>query len=63
VPLKYEKVNGALVGLPGRWASAIAIYSEQPAGHAPLAPEVQHFLAARCRIQRAMDRSLRSSNP
>ena len=61
-PLKYETVDGALVGLDVG-PSTIAIYSEQGAALAPLAPEVQQPWAAARRIQRAMDRSRRATNP
>jgi putative transposase len=61
-PLKYETVEGALVGLDVG-PSTIAVYSEQGAGLAPLAPEVQQPWAAARKIQRAMDRSRRATNP
>lgn len=61
-PLKYGTVEGALVGLDVG-PSTVAVYSEQGAGLAPLAPEVQHPWAAARRLQRAMDRSRRSTNP
>ena len=62
VPLKYETVDGALVGLDVG-PSTIAVYSEQGAGLAPLAPQVQQPWAAARRIQRAMNRSRRATNP
>ncbi len=61
-PLKYETVEGAIVGLDVG-PSTIAVYSEQGAALAPLAPEVQQPWAAVRRIQRAMDRSRRACNP
>ena len=61
-PLKYQTVEGALVGLDVG-PSTIAIYSEQGVALAPLAPEVQQPWADARRIQRAMDRSRRATNP
>lgn len=61
-PLKYETVDGALVGLDVG-PSSVAVYSEQGAGLAPLAPEVEQPWAEARKIQRAMDRSRRATNP
>lgn len=61
-PLKYETVEGALVGLDVG-PSTVAVYSEQGVGLVPLAPEVEQPWAAARRIQRAMDRSRRATNP
>jgi len=60
--LKYQTVEGAVVGLDVG-PSTIAVYSEQGAGLAPLAPEVRQPWAAARRIQRAMDRSRRATHP
>ena len=61
-PLKYHSVDGAIVGLDVG-PSTVAVYSEQGADLVPLAPEVQQPWAAARRIQRAMDRSRRATNP
>ena len=61
-PLKYETVAGKRVGLDVG-PSTIAVYSEQGAALAPLAPEVRQPWVAMRRIQRAMDRSRRATNP
>jgi putative transposase len=61
-PLKYATVDGAVIGLDVG-PSTIAVYSEQGAGLAPLAPEVLQPWAAARTIQRAMDRSRRATNP
>ena len=55
-PLKYETVEGGVVGLD-IGPSTAAVYSVQGAGLVPLAPEVQQPWAAARRLQRAMDRS------
>ena len=61
-PLKYETVDGGLVGLDVG-PSTVAVYSEHGAGLVPLAPEVEQPWASARRIQRAMDRSRRATNP
>jgi len=61
-PLKYETVEGGLVGLDVG-PSTVAVYSDRAAGLAPLAPEVLHPWAEARRLQRAMDRSRRATNP
>lgn len=61
-PLKYETVDGAVVGLDVG-PSTVAAYSEQGAGLAPLAPEVEQPWAKARTLQRAMDRSRRVTNP
>ena len=61
-PLKYQTVEGALVGLDVG-PSTVAVYSEQGAGLVPLAPEVVQPWARVRTLQRAMDRSRRSTNP
>lgn len=61
-PRKYETVDGAVVGLDVG-PSSVAVYSEQGAGLVPLAPEVEQPWAKARRLQRAMDRSRRATNP
>lgn len=61
-PLKYQTIDGGLVGLDVG-PSTVAVYSEQGAGLAPLAPEVAQPWALSRRLQRSMDRSRRSTNP
>lgn len=61
-PLKYKTVDGAVVGLDVG-PSSVAVYSEQGAGLAPLAQEVEQPWAHARRLQRAMDRSRRATNP
>lgn len=61
-PRKYETVDGAVVGLDVG-PSSVAVYSEQGAGLVPLAPEVEQPWAEVRRLQRAMDRSRRATNP
>lgn len=61
-PLKYETLEGGLVGLDVG-PSTVAVYSEQGASLVPLAPEVEQPWAETRRIQRAMDRSRRATNP
>lgn len=61
-PLKYATVEGAMVGLDVG-PSTVAVYSEQGAGLVPLAPEVQQPWAEVRRLQRALDRSRRATNP
>lgn len=55
-------VDGAVVGLDVG-PSSVAVYSEQGAGMALLAPEVEQPWAQARRLQRAMDRSRRATNP
>ena len=61
-PLKYETVDGAVVGLDVG-PSSVAVYSEQGSGMAALAPEVEQPWGHARRLQRAMDRSRRATNP
>lgn len=61
-PQKYATIAGAEVGLDVG-PSTIAVYSGRGAGLVPLAPEVQQPWAAARRVQRAMDRSRRATNP
>ena len=61
-PLKYQTRPGESVGLdPG--PSMIAVYAERGAALVPLAPEIQQGLKQTRRLQRAMDRSRRATNP
>lgn len=61
-PQKYETVEGAVVGLDVG-PSTVAVYSERGVGLVPLAPEVEQPWAEVRRLQRAMDRSRRATNP
>lgn len=61
-PLKYQTVEGGLVGLDVG-PSTVAVYSERGVGLAPLAPEVEQPWAKSRTLQRAMDRSRRATNP
>lgn len=61
-PLKYETAPSAVVGLDVG-PSTVALYSERAAGLLPLAPEIQQPWQEMRRLQRAMDRSRRATNP
>lgn len=61
-PLKYRTIDGAVVGLDVG-PSSTAVYSEQAAALVALAPEVDQPWAETRRLQRAMDRSRRATNP
>lgn len=61
-PLKYESPDKQKVGLD-IGPSSVAVFSEQAAALAPLAPEVEQPWADIRRLQRAMDRSRRATNP
>ena len=60
-PLKYQ-AGDAVVGLD-IGPSTVAVYSQRGAALVPLAPEVEQPWKAARRIQRAMDRSRRATNP
>lgn len=62
VPQKYETSEGVVVGLD-IGPSTVAVYSEGGVALQPLAPEVEQPWAQARRIQRAMDRSRRATNP
>jgi putative transposase len=61
-PQKYHTVKDATVGLDVG-PSTLAVVSDRAAALVPLAPEVQQPWAATRRLQRAMDRSRRTTNP
>ena len=61
-PQKYQTVKDATVGLDVG-PSTLAVVCDQAAAFVPLAPEVQQPWAATRRLQRAMDRSRRATNP
>jgi hypothetical protein len=61
-PAKYQTIEGAVAGLD-IGPSTVAIYSEHGAALRPLAPEVQQPWVQARKIQRAMDRSRRATNP
>lgn len=61
-PRKYETVPGAVVGLDVG-PSTVAVVADAAAALVPLAPEVEQPWAKMRRIQRAMDRSRRATNP
>jgi len=61
-PQKYTTVEDATVGLDVG-PSTLAVVSDRAAALVRLAPEVQQPWAATRRLQRAMDRSRRATNP
>lgn len=61
-PQKYQTVKDATVGLDVG-PSTLAVVSDRAAALVPLAPEIQQPWAATRRLQRAMDRSRRATNP
>jgi len=61
-PQKYHTIKDATVGLDVG-PSTLAVVSDRAAALVPLAPEVQQPWAATRRLQRAMDRSRRTTNP
>jgi hypothetical protein len=61
-PQKYDTVKDATVGLDVGPAT-LAVVSDRAAALVPLAPEVKYPWAATRRLQRALDRSRRATNP
>ena len=61
-PQKYRTIDGAIVGTDAG-PSTIAVYSETAVVLVPLAPEIDQPWQATKRLQRAMDRSRRATNP
>ena len=61
-PLKYQTRDGEELGLDVG-PSTVAVYSEHGAAVVKLAPEVDQPWAESRKIQRAMDRSRRTTNP
>jgi hypothetical protein len=61
-PRKYETIEGAIVGLDVG-PSTVAVYSENGAALLPLCPEVDQPWKKMKKLQRAMDRSRRATNP
>jgi hypothetical protein len=61
-PQKYHTVADATVGLDVG-PSTLAVVCDRAAALLPLAPEVKQPWAATRRLQRAMDRSRRATNP
>ena len=61
-PQKYRTTDGAIVGTDVG-PSTIAVYSETAVALVPLAPEIDPPCQETKRLQRAMDRSRRATNP